>query len=94
MGTSSGYHYTMAINIKRERVHELARQASALTGTSQTDVIESALERYLADLLRKRRPSRRERVDALLTLVDAEMTAQTRTALTTDNLYDDAGLPR
>ena len=84
----------MAINIKRERVHELAREASALTGASQTDVIESALERYLAEVLRERRPSRRERVDALLTRVDADMTAPTRTALTTDDLYDEAGLPR
>ena len=85
---------SMAINIKRERVHELARQAASVTGRSQTDVIESALEHYLADLTRDDHPNRRARVDALLALVDAEMTDETRAALTTDDLYDDAGLPR
>jgi len=84
----------MAINIKRERVQDLARQAAAITGRSQTDVIESALERYLADLTRDDAPSRRARVDSLLALVDAEMTDETRRAITTDDLYDDAGLPR
>jgi len=84
----------MAINIKRERVQDLARQAAAITGRSQTDVIESALERYLADLTRDDASSRRARVDSLLALVDAEMTDETRRAITTDDLYDDAGLPR
>ena len=37
------------MNIKNERVHELARQAAAVTGKSQTGAIEEALVRLLAD---------------------------------------------
>ena len=40
----------MALNIKNERVHELAREAAHRSGRSQTSVIEEALERYLAAL--------------------------------------------
>ena len=39
----------MGLNIKNERVHELARQAAAATGKTQTDAIEEALTRLLAD---------------------------------------------
>lgn len=39
----------MGLNIKNARVHELARQAAAVTGKTQTGVIEEALERLLAD---------------------------------------------
>lgn len=36
-------------SIKNQRVHDLARQAAAVTGTSQTAAIEEALTRLLAD---------------------------------------------
>lgn len=38
----------MALNIKNERVHALAREAAHLTGKTQTSVIEQALEELLA----------------------------------------------
>lgn len=38
----------MAMNIKNERVHALAREAAQLSGKSQTSVIEQALEELLA----------------------------------------------
>ena len=38
----------MALNIKNQRVHELARRAAAVTGRSQTGAIEEALEMLLA----------------------------------------------
>lgn len=39
----------MGLNIKNERVHELARQAASVTGLTQTGAIEVALTRLLAD---------------------------------------------
>lgn len=38
----------MALNIKNDRVHALARKAAAVTGKSQTGAIEEALEQLLA----------------------------------------------
>lgn len=39
----------MGPNIRNERVHELAGQAAAATGKSQTEAVEEALIRLLAD---------------------------------------------
>lgn len=39
----------MSLNIKNQRVHDLAREAARLRGKSQTAVIEEALERLLHD---------------------------------------------
>lgn len=38
----------MSLNIKNERVHDLARRASELTGKTKTAVIEEALTDYVA----------------------------------------------
>lgn len=37
----------MGLNIKNERVHDLAREAARVTGKTQTGAIEEALERLL-----------------------------------------------
>lgn len=37
----------MGLNIKNQRVHDLAREAARVTGKSQTSAIEEALERLL-----------------------------------------------
>lgn len=37
----------MGLNIKNQRVHDLAREAARITGKSQTSAIEEALERLL-----------------------------------------------
>lgn len=37
----------MSLNIKNERVHELARRAADVTGKTKTGAIEEALERLL-----------------------------------------------
>ena len=84
----------MGLNIKNDHVHVLARQAARLTGMSQTGVIEVALERYLADLAQPDAATRLARVQAILADVDQRLTDEDRTALSTDDLYDDAGLPR
>jgi antitoxin VapB len=77
------------------RVHELARRAAALTGQSQTRVIEAALVRFLDDLEGEEGPNRpRARIDWILADVDRRLTDADRQALTTDALYDEVGLPR
>jgi antitoxin VapB len=85
----------MSINIKNPLVHELARRAAALTGQSQTSVIEAALVRFLDDLEGEEGPNRaRARIDWILADVDRRLTDADRQALTTDALYDEVGLPR
>jgi antitoxin VapB len=85
----------MSINIKNPRVHELAKRAAKLTGETQTSVIERALERLLDELeAADSQPARRARIDRILADVDARLTDADRQALSTDDLYDDNGLPR
>ncbi len=84
----------MGLNIKKEQVHALAREAAARTGMSQTSVIEAALEQYLGRLSGPADDAeRRRRVAEVLEDVDDRMTPDLRAALTTDDLYDDSGLP-
>ncbi len=83
----------MGLNIKNERVHALVRQAAARAGQTQTSVIETALERLLAELDKPDPEVMRAKVDAILAAVDAEMTDEMRAALLADDLYDEDGLP-
>ncbi|QIM20602.1 type II toxin-antitoxin system VapB family antitoxin [Phycicoccus sp. HDW14] len=84
----------MSLNIKNERVHALARAAAARTGRSQTSVIEDALEQYLAALDRpEQEEAWRQSLDDILARIDARLTDEDRRALTTDDLYDENGLP-
>lgn len=83
----------MALNIKNERVHELARAAARRTGTNQTSAIETALERYLEQLdsgERRRGDDLTGRIDWILTDMRERLQVA---ALDTNDLYDDAGLP-
>lgn len=88
----------MAINLKNERVLQLARRASEATGLSQTSAIELALERLLAE---QGIDPRDAKVDGVLQHVRAISRAYRRApgqvndeVASIDNLYDDAGLPR
>ena len=83
----------MSLNIKNERVHELVREASRRTGRSQTSVVEAALEAYLRSLDAER-DARAARLQEVLADFDARLTDADRAAMTTDDLYDEAGLPR
>ncbi len=83
----------MGLNIKNERVHALAREAAARTGQTQTSVIETALERLLAELDKPAPEVVRAKVDVILAAVDIEMTEDMRAALLADDLYDENGLP-
>jgi antitoxin VapB len=85
----------MSINIKNPRVHELARQAAALTGQSQTSVIETALERLLAELQTADTiESRGARIDHILADAHRRARITEGDGITVEDLYDDAGLPR
>ena len=83
----------VSLNIKNPRVHELARLAARRTGLTQTSAIERALEELLAQLDEPPRADRRERVDEILADVHARLSEAQRSALTTDALYDERGLP-
>lgn len=78
----------MSLNIKNERVHALAREAAQRTGRNQTSAIELALERLLREL------DDREGDDVRLSLIHSMQDAFAQVDLSTDDLYDDAGLPR
>ena len=85
----------MSITIKNSRVHELARRAAALTGETQTSVIERALTKLLEELEAESGAEfRRRRVERILADIDRRLTDADRQALSRDDLYDDAGLPR
>jgi len=78
----------MALNIKNEHVHELAREVALRTGRTQTSAIELALERLLTELNREpTEVARRQRIAKAQTLA-ADL------ALDSEDLYDAAGLPR
>lgn len=80
------------LNIKKQRVYELAKTLADRTGLSMTSVIEAALERQLAELS----DGRRGIADALHAL--AVEAAPHLTHLSVDpfaDLYDEkTGLPR
>jgi antitoxin VapB len=86
----------MGLNIKNERVHELARQAARRTGATQTSAIEAALVKYLASLdAPTQSEETQDRLASLLRTIDARLTDADRAAIRRDleNLYDDRGLP-
>ena len=86
----------MSLNIKNERVHEMAREAAARTGKSQTSVVEEALRRYLDQLIHEESlEERRARTLAILDDMRARLSQMPGGLdLSTDFLYDEeTGLP-
>jgi antitoxin VapB len=86
----------VSLNIKNDRVHQLAREAAARTGQSQTAAIEAALRRYLDALDREESDDDRwRRVDEILTDMRTRLAAiPGGLELSTDILYDaETGLP-
>jgi antitoxin VapB len=77
----------MSLNIKNPRVHDLAREAAARSGQSQTRAIEKALEAYLADL-DAADVAKRDRLDALLADIHARVRATEPLAVSVEDLYD------
>lgn len=84
----------MSLNIKNERVHALAKRASALTGLTQTSAIERALEQFIANQAQHQTAeSRRSAADRIVSDFEAALSDTDRRRLVSDDLYDDAGLP-
>ena len=89
----------MGLNIKNERVHELAREAARLIGTSQTSAIEQALEAMLRergiDPREADRAARAERMLAMGARFRREERMPSRGIVNVEDLYDEqTGLPR
>lgn len=82
----------MSLNIKDEHVHDLAREAARRTGRSQTRAIETALLLLLRQF-DDADDVRRARVIELIDDFHRRLEASDPALLSTDGLYDDAGLP-
>lgn len=89
----------MALNIKNERVHDLAREAARRTGATQVSALEAALEQYLAGLGEDEAvPSSERRLAQAQEIVGAmrdSLTEADREAMRADldAMYDEHGLP-
>lgn len=85
----------MALNIKNQRVCDLAREAAERFNTTQVDVIERALQELLHSE-EQRRAERYERIMAAVDELHASFTDEEREALRNvdQEIYDEDGLPR
>lgn len=85
----------MGLNIKNERVHDLAREAARVTGRTQTGAIEAALELLLAEYdADPARVERARRLDVIRRVRLAWDPAPGGVLDEVDELYDaDTGLP-
>jgi antitoxin VapB len=89
----------VSLNIKNERVHELAREAARVTGKSQTAAIQEALERLLADHDEREQGEIDRKVARLLVIGrrfrEEESDPPSDAIRTIEDLYDDeTGLSR
>jgi antitoxin VapB len=89
----------MGLNIKNQRVHDLARRAAEVTGKTQTSAIEEALERLLlfygADPAATRRAHKVDIAYGIAMEYQADPGDPDREIRTVEDLYDEAtGLPR
>lgn len=81
----------MALNIKNERVSQLAQELAELSGESITDAVGHAIERRLDELRRK---GLANRLMAIGRKCAAQAPADWRTRDFDRELYDERGLPR
>lgn len=89
----------MALNIKNERVHALAREAARVTGGSQTSAIEQALELLLrehgVDAQATEREQRLARILEMGTRFREQERVPGRGVTRAEDLYDETtGMPR
>jgi antitoxin VapB len=89
----------MGINIKSDRVHQLARDAAAVLGTTQVGAIELALERLLADeghdVEQARIAARIDLVTSILVDYDVAAAPANSEITHVQDLYEPAtGMPR
>ncbi len=91
----------MALNIKNQRVCDLAREAARRTGRSQVSVIEEALERLLREheeTQQRERSAKLARIEAIAQRFreeERDPTPDDGRIRTIEDLYDEVtGLPR
>lgn len=90
----------MSLNIKNERTHDMVRELARRTGRSQTNAVEEAVARWLADLgVDLDAPAKEAKAQAARGVVadfQAELSPDdvARIRSRQDELYDESGLPR
>lgn len=77
----------MSINIKNSSAEAALRELVAITGETQAEAVEVAARERIARLHRERREG------LIRADVEALQRFTARQLLTTDDLYDDSGLP-
>lgn len=84
----------MGLNIKNQRVHDLAKEAARRTGRTQTGAIELALEELLARTEREQSQEAREQRAAELIAAIQMAVATGDSDVRIEDLYDDeTGMP-
>lgn len=87
----------MSLNIKNETTHALVRELATLTGMSQTEAVEDAVRRRLAELNAESEEDIERRVDRVLALASKMRAAFGPEGIPDHGelLYDDeTGLPK
>jgi antitoxin VapB len=86
----------MSLNIKNERTHALVRELAVVSGMSQTEAVEDAVRRRLAQLSTESEEAptgRLDRVMALAAEISNELGPESFGDVT-EWLYDENGLPQ
>lgn len=84
----------VSLNIKNERTHALVRELATLRGVSQTDAVTEAVERRLDEMKRATSEEGEARVQRILAIAERFRAHAGDIDLSTDDLYDEHGLPR
>jgi antitoxin VapB len=83
----------VSLNIKNERTHALVRELATLSGMSQTEAVEDAVNRRLEQLRAEERDGLSDRILQIGVRM-AELMGPERFEDPTDWLYDENGLPK
>ncbi len=84
----------MSLNIKNERTHALVRQLATLRGVSQTEAVEEAVRRRLAELNAEKDAQWRYERTMEIAREMGEIIRATGEPISIDDLYDEDGLPK
>jgi antitoxin VapB len=84
----------MALNIKSDEAHKLARQLAKLTGESLTDTVITAIRERLSRVKRDSKPELADRLAEIGKECAAHIKEPYRSIDHGELLYDEKGLPR
>ena len=85
---------TMALNIKSDEAHKLAKQLSKLTGESLTDAVIKAVRERLSRVKSASKPELADRLSQIGKECAAHIKEPYRSIDHGELLYDEKGLPR